>query len=124
MASSNPTPIYTSLTDVTRSRPRTLQPAARRSSGRLRGRRRTSGPPIEPCGAIVFSKRSDYGAQQVPLGPARAPAYLPPHVWPCAPLFRCQRDQACLFDPAASADPELSAELERCADGPAAGGTV
>ena len=87
MASSNPTPIYTSLTDVTRSRPRTLQPAARRSSGRLRGRRRTSGPPIEPCGAIVFSKRSDYGAQQVPLGPARARAYVPPYVWPCAPLF-------------------------------------
>ena len=58
-----------------------------RSSGRLRGRRRTSGPPIEPCGAIVFSKRSDYGAQQVPLGPARARAYVPPYVWPCAPLF-------------------------------------
>jgi putative SOS response-associated peptidase YedK len=35
------------------------------------------------------------------------------HVWPRAPLVRCQRDQAGLLDTAASTDPELRAQLER-----------
>ena len=29
------------------------------------------------------------------------------HVWPGSPLFRCERDQACLLDPGASADPDF-----------------
>jgi hypothetical protein len=33
-------------------------------------------------------------------------------------LLRCQRDQACLLDPAASTHPEFSADLERRADRP------
>jgi putative SOS response-associated peptidase YedK len=39
-------------------------------------------------------------------------------VWSRSPLLRRQRDQARLFDPAASADPEHRAELERGADRP------
>jgi putative SOS response-associated peptidase YedK len=33
-------------------------------------------------------------------------------VWPCPPLVRCERDQARLLDPAASAHPEFRGELE------------
>ena len=36
-----------------------------------------------------------------------------PHVWPCPPLVRCQRDQAGLLDPAASSQAQLPAGLER-----------
>ena len=39
-------------------------------------------------------------------------------MWPCSPLLRRQRDQARLLDPAASADPEYRAELERRANRP------
>jgi ABC-type uncharacterized transport system ATPase subunit len=37
--------------------------------------------------------------------------YLWLHMWPRSPLLGCQRDQAGLLDPAASASPELCAEL-------------
>ena len=36
-------------------------------------------------------------------------------------LLRCQRDQACILDPAASAEPKFSAELECGSDRPASG---
>src|SRR6266849_1596502 len=35
------------------------------------------------------------------------------HVWPRPSLLRCQRDQARLLDPAAPADPQHRAQLER-----------
>ena len=38
------------------------------------------------------------------------------HVWTRPSLLRCQRDQTCVLDPAASADSQLPAELERGAD--------
>ncbi|HJY47138.1 MAG TPA: SOS response-associated peptidase, partial [Stellaceae bacterium] len=37
-------------------------------------------------------------------------------MWPRPPLFRCQRDQAGVFDPARAADPEHTGQLERGAD--------
>src|SRR6516162_288605 len=46
------------------------------------------------------------------------------YVWPRPTLLRWQLDQACVLDPAASADPEFPAELERCADRPAPGDSL
>src|SRR5262245_22295141 len=49
---------------------------------------------------------SEFGGVQ-PLGPNERRAYLSGYVWPRLPLLRCERDQARLLDPAASADPKL-----------------
>src|SRR6516162_180527 len=46
------------------------------------------------------------------------------YVWTRPSLLRCQRDQACVLDPAASPDSEFPAELECGADGPAPGGPL
>src|SRR5262249_10141997 len=63
---------------------------------------------------------SDRRKSHRPLG-ARVPApRCSRHVWPGSPLFRRERDQARLLDPATSANPELPAELECSANRPAA----
>src|SRR6516225_3658589 len=49
---------------------------------------------------------------------------LSEHVWPRPSFLRCQRDQACVLDPAASADSQLPAELECGADRLPPGGPI
>jgi hypothetical protein len=52
------------------------------------------------------------------------PTLCSPHVWPGSPVFRRERHQDRLFDPAASADAEDRAQLEHGADRPAPGDCV
>ena len=69
----------------------------------------------------IFSKRSRVGLQRArrPVAWDSAPeALCSPDVWPGSPLFRRERDQTRLFDPAAPAHPEHRAQLERGADRP------
>src|SRR5215472_7180956 len=56
---------------------------------------------FDPSPRLGFARRAHYGLSDV---------------WPRPSLFRRQRDRARLLDPAASADAELPAELERGAD--------
>src|SRR5437660_12743580 len=57
------------------------------------------------------------------LDPRTAAIWLG-HVWTSPSFLRCQRDQACVLDPATSADAQLPAELECGADRLAPGGPL
>ena len=71
-------------------------------------------------GICVFhfrsNRRSHHRMTSPALGLAASLGLSLDHVWPRPSFLRCQRDQACVLDPAASADSQLPAELECGAD--------
>jgi hypothetical protein len=122
VAAERPVPQTKSRVCISASRRRIPQPWMRFTRWRnVQAGKTTVRPACGRCMVPIttppsLSIRTDTASKPITvLGKGRLICYCR-HVWPRLPFFRCERDQARLFDPAASAHAQLPADLERCAD--------